>query len=332
MTGSGRYPIPFKNNVRIEMDISRQEMAAQVEDWISAGCNPGIAHWHGALEATMASFKPHLQPGRLIPVQDLDKRAYAVFEELYAGLDFCPDTQAAFLPTALGGVLSPPAAVDNLRRVHPDNTSCMLLCRRPGSRPRILCAEISQEAWKPGVDLFEEGRLLGNYEFDSSADCIRELPKLIRTHLWRKGQWTTADHEDYTLNWFTRVADTGRSDAPVQSDFSYLHTPALANLGCVDAIFKLLYALVARQLQEAVDTPREPGKPGFDAGIDEASRHRFLEGRMLALLNLLRDSQAVDFTAFTSRENELFKDGFTVTVQRLNRVLKTLQIECRPES
>ena len=270
----------------------------------------------------MDSFKPHLQPGCLIPVQTLDKREYALFEELYAALDLCPDLQAAFIPTALGGVLSPPAAVDSLRRVHRDNTSVMLLCRRPGSQSRILCAEISPEAWKPGVDLFEEGALLGNYEFDSSADCIRELSKLIRTHLWRKEKWTAANYADYTLNWFNRVVATGRSDAPVQPDFSYIHSPVLMNFSDVDAIFKLIYAVAAGQFQE-IDF-REKVKPDLAEDDDEANRHRFIEGRMLGMLNLLRDSQAVDFSAFTARENEQFKDAFTEAVQKLGRFLLSL--------
>jgi len=302
------------------MGTNQKEMTARIEKWIAAGRNPGIAHWHGALEAAMDSFKPHLQPGCLIPVQTLDKQAYALFEELYAALDLCPGIQAAFIPSTLGGVLSPPAAVDSLRRVHRDNTSVMLLCRRPGSQPRILCAEISPEAWKPGVDLFEEGALLGNYEFDSSADCIRGLSKLIRTHLWRKEKWTAANQTDYTLNWFTRVVDTGRPDAPVQPDFSYIHSPVLMNLSNVDAIFKLIYTLATRQFQGR--DPRVQDNPDLAADADDAGRHRFLEGRILGLLNLLRDSQAVDFSAFTARENEQFKDAFTKTVQRLDRFLK----------
>jgi hypothetical protein len=325
MIGSGYFPIRFKNRVRIEMETSRQDLTDQVQKWIGAGRNPGTAHWHGALEATMASFAPHLQPGRLSPVQALDKRAYRVFEALYAALDLCPDTQAAFIPTAMGGVLAPPAAVDGLRRVHPDNTALMLLCRRPGSRPRILCAEISEEAWKPGVDLFEEGGLLGNYEFDSSADCIRELPKLIRAHLWRKERWTAANHADYTLNWFTRVMDTGRADAPVQPDFSYIHRPVLLNLSSVDAIFKLVYDLSARQFEEARDNPRAADRSRLDADADEESRYRFIEGRMLGMLNRLRDSQAVDFAALTPGENERFKDGFSKTVKRLDRLWGTLK-------
>ncbi|MCP3953435.1 MAG: hypothetical protein GY697_14635, partial [Desulfobacterales bacterium] len=145
----------------------------------------------------------------------------------------------------------------------------------------------------------------------------------IRTHLWRKEKWTAANHAEYTLNWFTRVVETGRTDVPVQPDFSYIHSPVLLNLGNVDAIFKLIYRLAAKQIQ-AID-PRVEDKPDFAAGADETSRHRFLEGRILGLLNLLRDSQAVDFNAFTSRENEQFKDGFTGTVQKLDRVLSALK-------
>lgn len=305
------------------MDNREKEMTARIEKWIAAGRNPGIAHWHGALEATMDSFKPHLRPGCLIPVHTLDKREYALFEELYTVLDLCPDIQAAFIPPALGSVLLPPAAVDSLRRVHRDNTSVILLCRRPGSQSRILCAQLSPEAWKPGVDLFQEGALLGNYEFDSSADCVQGLSKLIRLHLWRKEKWTADNYLDYTTNWFNRVVDTGRPDAPVQPDFSYIHNPVLMNLGNVDAIFQLIYGMATRQFQ-GIDS-RAQDNLDLAADADEAGRHRFLEGRILGLLNLLRDSQAVDFNAFTARENEQFKDAFTGTVQRLDRFLTSLK-------
>jgi len=304
------------------MVTKKNDMTDKVKKWINDGRNPGIAHWHGALEATMASFAPYLQPGRLIPVHSLDKSAYSIFKELYTVLDLCPDTLAAFIPSGMAGVLYPPAAIDSLRRIHKDNKSVMLLCRQPGENTRILSAEISKEAWKPGVDLFEEGALLGSYEFDSSADCIRELPKLVRTHLWRKEKWTAANYADYTLNWFNRVVATGRSDAPVQPDFSYIHSPVLMNFSDVDAIFKLIYAVAAGQFQE-IDF-REKVKPDLAEDDDEANRHRFIEGRMLGMLNLLRDSQAVDFSAFTARENEQFKDAFTEAVQKLGRFLLSL--------
>jgi len=304
------------------MTADQKEMAAKIEAWIAAGRNPGLAHWHGALEATMASLEPHLKPGQLMPLQALDNTSYAVFAELYALLDLSPDVQAAFLPTAMGGVLKPPAAVDTLRRVHADNTSTMLLCRRPGRQPRILCAEISKEAWKPGADLFEEGALLGNYEYESSADCIRNLAKLIRTHLWRKEKWSANHYLDYTLNWFTRLVDTSRMDAPVQPDHSYVHTPVLLKLDRVAAIFKLVYAMAARQLQETEPDPAGQSDPAVAPDTVAAENRRpYLEGRVLTLLNCLRDSQAVDFSTFTSRENDEFKDLFAETVARLDPLL-----------
>ena len=95
------------------------------------------------------------------------------------------------------------------------------------------------------------------------------------------------------------------------------------NFSSVEAIFELIYAVAAGQFQET--DLREKGKPDLAADADEVSRHRFIEGRILGMLNLLRDSQAVDFSAFTSRENEQFKDGFTGTVQKLDRFLLALQ-------
>jgi len=299
------------------MDDNQKKITAQIEKWIAAGRNPGVAYWHGALEAAMASFQSHLQPGRLATVHSLAKGDYPLFEELYAGLDLCPDVQAAYMPTAMGGVLTPPPVVDSLRRVHKDNPSAVLVCRRPGPQPRILCAEISPDAWKPGADLFEEGGLLGNYEYDSGSDCIRDLPKLIRAHLWRKEKWAAEHYADYTFNWFERVVETGRAEAPVQPDFSYVHSPVLLNLNAVDATFKLIQAMATRQLQDEMKSNRYTEK-----GADQENRHRFLEGRILALLSLLRDSQAVDFTAFTPRENELFKDRFAETVQALDAQLQ----------
>jgi hypothetical protein len=299
-----------------------EEMTGRVKHWIDNGRDPGVAHWHAALEATMASFLPHLQAGRLIPVHSLEKSEYAFFREVYASLDLSPVIEAAFIPGAMGGVLTLPAAVDSLRRIHKDNKSVMLLCRRSGEKPRILSAEISKEAWKPGVDLFEEGGLLGNYEFDSSADCIRELSKLMRAHLWSREKWTAADHADYTLNWFTRVVDTNRTDAPVKVDCSYIHNPVLLNLKPVDAVFKLIFDMAARQFQESEELSLQAGKTGSGGTGAEEDRHRFLEGRILGLLNLLRDSQAVDFTVFTPRENEHFRDSFARTVTELDGLLE----------
>lgn len=317
-----RFPIPFKKSVKTEMKVDQKDTAARIEAWIAAGRKPGVAHWHGALEATMVSLEPHLQPGHLVPVQALEKKYYALFAELYALLDLSPDVQAAFLPTAMGGILKPPAAIEALRRVHPDDTSTMLLCRRPGNHPRILCAEISKAAWKPGVDLFEEGALLGNYEYDNSADCIRDLAKLIRTHLWRKEKWSSDHYTDYTLNWFARLVDTCRLDAPVQPDHSYLHTPALLDLDRVAAIFKLVHAMAARQLQETDPYSAQPDEPAAAPELGDAEvRRHYLEGRLLNLLNYLRDSQAVDFSTFTTRENEQFKDAFAATVARLDPLL-----------
>ena len=162
---------------------------------------------------------------------------------------------------------------------------------------------------------------MGSYEYESSPDCIRNLAKLIRTHMWRKEKWTAAHHREYTLNWFSRLADTGREEAPVQSDFSYVHQPVLLNLDRVTAIFELIYEQAAGQLQTMLEDSGDGDEVVFQAGADEADRHRFLEGRILALLDLLRASRAVDFQSFTSRENEQFKEGFADTVKRLDSLL-----------
>ncbi len=308
------------------MTTEKIDMPDRIEKWITAGRNPGIAYWHGALEDAMASFAPYLQTGRLMPVHALADGDEAAFSEVYALLDLCPVIQAAFVPAAMGGVLTPPAAVDSLRRVHKDNKSRMLLCRRPGLHSRILCAEISKDAWKPGVDIFEEGALLGTYEFDSGVDCIRELSKLVRIHLWLKEKWTVDQYTDYTLNWFTRVADTGRTDVPVQPDFSYIHNPVLLNLTDVEAVFKLIQAVTARQFQESLDSQQTNDHTSILWSTDPEERHRFLEGHIVGLLNLLGDSKVVEFASFTSRENERFKDSFAQTVKNLDGFLgKSLQ-------
>jgi hypothetical protein len=86
----------------------------------------------------------------------------------------------------------------------------------------------------------------------------------------------------------------------------------------VAAIFELIYTLAADQLQAAREDDGARGVTALQTGTAEAERHRFLEGRILELLDLLRDSGAVDFQAFTDRESEQFKDGFTATVERLD--------------
>ena len=117
-----------------------------------------------------------------------------------------------------------PDSADELLRVDGSKQSYKLLIARPGGKMKIMCGEISEQADKPGMDIFQEGALLGSYNYKSHQECMNNFTKTIWAHLWEKGPWSLKDRKRYTMNRLTRVTELGRSTVPVEENFSYLHS------------------------------------------------------------------------------------------------------------
>ena len=210
--------------------------------------------------------------------------------------------------------------MDELHRVPHDAPSYQILASRPGEEVRLLSAEISEHATRPGVDLFQDGAFLGGYDFENQADCLEHLNKIIRAHIWEKGKWRDDDHITYTLNWFEKVRLLNSATVAVEKEFSFFHSPTLIKSNKMDAMFTLMAKDLMKRGKDKEDTlfrhllsMEEEAHEGRPSPL----LSQIIEKEMVAQLNLLRSMELVDFSDFTNAQSEQFKLGFSATVRYL---------------
>jgi hypothetical protein len=292
----------------------------KVRQWIDNGRDPRSAHWQAGLEALLEVFEPYLEPGRLVPAVSLDPSDRPVFDEAQAVIDVSPNVAAVFLPPETAGKIRPPESAPELERIEKSRPAYKVLLQRPGAQPRLACLDISPQAHNPGVDLFQDGALLGTYDFEDRKECMDSLDQILFAHMWEKGKWEASDFRRYTLNWFERVMDTGRGDIAVKTDFSYLHTPSLIKSNPVDVIFTLIVDVFDRRLQDTHGPIRQALDGIFALPDQQARQSRYYEMAekiVLQFLSLIKDTELVDFTEFSEKQTDNFKKATSAAIGRI---------------
>ena len=296
-------------------------MTSKMTQWIEQkNKDPRSARWQAALEDIMALFIPRLEKGKLTPVSHLEEQDIPIFNSALARVDLSPGLWAAFLPPSTTALICPPAdAMEELVRIDSNKPSYKIMIQRPGKESRLLCAEISEHAHLPGIDIFQEGALLGNFNYKTHEICIEEMTRSVRAHAWEKHKWSREDIIAYTMNWFEKALYLGRNDVSVEKKHSFFHSPTLIRTDGVDALFRLLTAALNLRFQS------DPEK--FTASLPEKTGNRedrisacssLAESYLLDLLNNVRSLALLDFQKFTDQEEKKFKTEFTRSVRKLS--------------
>jgi hypothetical protein len=296
------------------------QMQAKANQWIDEKKDPRSARWQAGLENIMEVFLPVLEKGRLTPVCPLEEEDISIFKSALERVDLSPGLLAAFLPPSVANLILPPDSARELVRIEKEKPSYKILILRPGKNNRVLCVEISEHAHRPGVDIFQSGAFLGNFDYDTQEICIMELTKVVRTHAWEKNyKWEYKDYLAYTLTWFEKIALVGKADVSVDKNHSFFHSPTLVKMNRVDALFLLLYEVLHLRFKE---DPK-----GFSSLLPEAETHTearrsackaLAETYLLDLLNLVKNLDLLDFKNFTNAESHEFTIEFDRTIEKLS--------------
>ncbi len=318
--------------------------------------DPVSERWQEGLENVMDLFKPYLAKGRLTPVSRLEDKDISLFDAALARVDLSPGLFAAFLPYSAAGTIAPPESIKEWQRIDKEKPSCKIIILRPGDGKRVLCAEISEHAHRPGVDIFQDGGFLGKFDYDTNEICISELAKVVRAHAWGKEKWQRNDYINYTLNWFEKTVYLEKADVTVDKNFSFFHSPTLIKTNRVDALFQLLYGVLNHRIREEDPLNLKKALHGTNLYTSEMhgaekketadqadqkykSRKTRLEAweslaetYLLDLLNLVKKLELMDFTGFTNAENHGFQNEFVRTVRKLSSDLDEMVIMSAPDS
>jgi len=101
-----------------------------------------------------------------------------------------------------------------------------------------------------GVDVFENGRHFADYTYNSVAECLDDLSRLIWTFFKPSGTLTKKQVIQYTENWLAKSTKTFNLDMiPVHYEYSYIHNPKLIGKSHLNAIFRAVYSKVLLELE-----------------------------------------------------------------------------------
>ena len=296
-------------------------IAKKVKQWIDEKKDPRSAHWQGGLEAVLNVFSPYMEPGKLIPVQPLEKNDLPVFEAALEVVDLSPSLTAAFLPPSIAGPITPPESAAELQRIDKGKPSYKILIARPGKDLRILCAEISEQAKNPGIDIFQSGALLGTYNYDTQQDCLTYLTQAIRAHIWERGKWGQNEYKRYTMNWFEKILYLDKGTVRVDEEFSFFHSPTLIKSDRIDALFTLVSEILLKRFSDPDGQFKDTissiqNIKDKDLKVDRSNE--LAERAILDLLNVMKELEIVKFEEFSNPENERFKREFSRTIQKIS--------------
>lgn len=295
-------------------------ISQKVKQWIDDGKDPRSAHWQGGLEALLNVFMPYLAPGQLIPVSPLEDHELTVFLKALEIVDLSPNLYAAFLPPAIAEKITPPDSAEELLHIEKDKPSYKILILRPGKDERILCAEISEHADKPGVDIFQSGALLGTYNYENLEDCFAQLTKIVRMHIWEKEKWSVDEYKRYTINWFEKVVSLHKGTVDVKKDFSFFHSPTLIRSNIIDVIFILISEMMDKRLNDKEDPLSEAVaviQAIENADIKKVQLNDLIDKVVFDYLTVIKDCELVLVDEFSDKEMELFNRESARTILKL---------------
>ena len=292
-------------------------VSPKVKKWIDEKRDPRSAHYQAGLESVLNLFLPNLEKGRIIPVREMDERDDHLFKSALGKVDVNPAVYAAFLPQAVADAIVPPDSAEEVLRIEKGKPSCKIIILRPGKEDRLMCAEISDQAYKPGIDIFQSGALLGTYDYKNTEDCLDGLNKAVRAHAWKKDTWQKQDYLAYTLGWFERVQYLGTADVSVDKNFSFFHSPTLIKTLRVDGLFQLLFLLINRKFTASDYLKSDPELAERIKNRDSDLCRIIAQDHILDLLNLIKNLDLMNFTGFSNSENKDFQKEFARTEEKL---------------
>jgi hypothetical protein len=289
--------------------------------------------WQACLELLLLMMeKPFADnPGQLLPMQIDGDQEWDFYAETEIKLDLPPDACAVLITPSAFKQLPVPFAKEV--KTHELKVYSVLITERDnhGKVVQVSLPGINSV----GIDVFEEGNHTFDYTYKTVKECLNDLNRITWMFFIPKDQWTEEQVIRCTENWYAKSLHTfAIENAPIHTEYSYLHHPELIGLSPLDAIFKLLAATIPKEygtLKEAIDLANglneEVGLPVITVeGIlnDDKTQAQALLSRIVVEIDMNLDVlDFVDGIAFHDRStassayNRAFDDAARKIYQRI---------------
>ena len=147
-----------------------------------------VADWYRDLKQQLTSLEPYLKAGHIVTFQNIAPEEKAFFEEMVNTVRVPEAVCAVFIPPSIvqqamwpGSGERQSAETTGLYSISPDAGA--IAAQRCGSSSTIVNALFAFPPLTPGVDVYEDGRLLAGYTFKDHRECADGLSEILNTYL-----------------------------------------------------------------------------------------------------------------------------------------------------
>jgi len=144
--------------------------------------------WYRDLKAQLTSLEPFLQAGRMVTFQNIAPEEKSFFEDLIRTVHIPETVCAVFIPPSIvqqamwpGHGERQSAEANGIYSISPDAGA--VAAQRCGSSNIIVNALFAFPPMTPGIDVYEEGRLLAGYTYKDHQECAAGLSETLKTFL-----------------------------------------------------------------------------------------------------------------------------------------------------
>jgi hypothetical protein len=163
---------------------TRNEIVSRTMEYRTRpGTEAVVAGWQRFLTRMLERMSPFLRPGHLVTFRQMEDDEKALFEALSANIAIPEGVRAIFIPrSVLHGMMYPGNDATLNRK---PSEAGIILAMRGEEYGRILNAVFAFPPFTPAVDIYEEGRLLAGYVYNTIEECAGALGGIVETYLHR---------------------------------------------------------------------------------------------------------------------------------------------------
>ena len=233
------------------IEKSVQMIYDKAEARIKEGCNAFQAEWQATLELMLLGMEKPLRdnPGQLHALQISGQEEWDFYVEVLVELDLPPDTCAVLItPSAAKDMPIPTPPEIEASGITPwQRDAYTLIISHCQDRETIM--QVSLPGLESaGIDVFEDGKHLADYTYNSVEECLKDLSRTVWIYLKPKEDWTEDKMLRYTENWFSKIIHTHRiEEARIHQEWSYIHNPELLKSDPLETVFRVIKATIPKE-------------------------------------------------------------------------------------
>ncbi len=131
---------------------------------------------------------PYLQEGHLVTFRQLKEPERLFFEKRLQHVKVPVAAQALYLPPSVRHQMlyqrpaGEPQPVPEYSPDHPPDKGIVLACRNSDYNV-VINALLAKPPFAPAIDVYDDGRLLAGYVYQTIDECIAYLSEVLHIHL-----------------------------------------------------------------------------------------------------------------------------------------------------